>query len=75
LFWDEAGNPLEAVFIKTNKRSGFVVSSGTYSLRVVHGGSPMEGVLAAAYLEPNQWFASVEALRQYLIGRRKDIGG
>ena len=32
LFWDDAGNPLEALFSEPNKRGLFTVANGVYSL-------------------------------------------
>jgi len=68
-FWDGSGAPLRPLFSESNKRSGAWTQNGTYTLEPAeHRGLPAlaEMLCEPVFLEPNPFFASIEALQAHL---------
>jgi len=77
-FFDEAGCSLEVVFTQENRRTKLlgvveIVQQGQFTVRPAASPDPTEfrsQVLRdVAYLHPNRWFASLDALRERFSGR------
>ena len=75
-FYDADGRPLTPRFTKPNRRKRFLglvsIEPGEYTLDLADPGAqdPIDVALQETeVLEPNAWFANLDAVREYLAGR------
>jgi hypothetical protein len=72
IFWDEAGDALQAEFLTPNHRGGFMVGSGSYRLIQATDGSTLAMSLAGIrHLDGNPYFDTLEAVRVHLATTRR----
>lgn len=67
IFWDEAGDALQAEFLTPNHRGGFMVGGGAYRLVPAPDRPPLAAVLASiGAIEGNPHFATLAAVQAHL---------
>jgi hypothetical protein len=72
MFWDSAGQPLEAEFTKPNERGRFSVLSGVYRLRPASDGPHLiDALTEVSYLETTDFFPSIDAIKSHLASQSK----